>query len=98
MSFTDQKPRIATEEECRAPWGGEKHGKKFRCYLCGHRLIPGDAWRWVYGAGRKFETDDGRTFGVINLMVCAACDGPDVLDRWVDRNREFYSARFWALR
>lgn len=98
MSFTDQKQRIATAEECRADWGCAKNGERFRCYLCGHRFKPGDKWRWVYTAGRGFMTEDGRRFGVTNLMTCDDCDGDDVVDRWAARNAEFYSARFWALR
>jgi hypothetical protein len=86
MSFTDQKPRIATEEECRAPWGGAKDGSRFRCYLCGLRFNPGDEWRWIY-AGHK---------QLCNFMVCSTCDGPDVLERWKLMNIEA-KEKFWWL-
>ena len=96
--FTNQKRRVATEEECHAPWGGLKNGAGFRCYLCGHRFRPGDGWRWVYTGSRNFQTPEGKTFGVINFKTCDACDGPTVIDRWIARNIEFSSDRFWALR
>lgn len=70
MSFTDQKPRIATEDECKANWGGVKNGKKFRCYLCAHKFVVGDVWRWVYGDS------------VGNFMVCEKCDGPDAIQKY----------------
>lgn len=95
-SFTDQKRRVATEADCKAPWGGDRTGARFRCYLCGHRFQQGDGWRWVYSSARGL-TIDGKKFGVINFLTCDACDGDDVLDRWVKRNEEFNSDRFWAL-
>lgn len=89
MSFTDQKPRIATEDDCtRVPWSGGKKAAYFRCYMCGHAFIPGDQWRWVYAGGR----------GVINVTVCEKCDGPDVLDRWVAQNYEAYTRFWWCTR
>ena len=94
--FTDQKRRVATEADCAASWGGVKNGVRFRCYLCGHRFVPGDGWRWVYSAGQSQEIE-GKRFGVVNPMTCDSCDGDDVLDRWVKRNEEFNSAKFWAL-
>jgi len=79
MSFTDQKPRVATEEDVKAAWSGIKDGKRFYCKLCGHQFQVGDVWRWVY-AGKK---------GLLNLMVCERCDGVDVLDRWEQWWREW---------
>lgn len=71
-SYIDQKPRIATEKDCHGQWGARsKPGEGFRCYLCGHRFVPGDVWRFVYNPGRG-----------INFLVCETCDGPDVLDRF----------------
>ena len=84
MSFTDQKPRIATEKYCKAPWGGVENGELFRCYMCGHRFKPGDIFRWVSAVH----------LGTNNLVVCDKCDGPDILQRWVDRVKE-YEERFW---
>lgn len=97
-TFTDQKRHIATEADCKASWGGEKNGGRFRCYLCGHRFKPGDGFRWIATGGKYYTTDEGRKFGTINFKTCDACDGPDVIERWLDRNREFSSAKFWALR
>ena len=72
MAFTDQKPRIATEEDVKAPWGGGKNGEYFRCELCGHKFVVGDCWRFVVGK---------RT---VNFIVCESCDGPDVRERYKD--------------
>jgi len=85
MSFTDQKQRIATEEECKANWGGEKNGKRFRCYLCGHKFVVGDKWRWVY---------NNNPGGFGNFCVCDKCDGEDVVERWAEANKEARQ-RFW---
>jgi len=72
MSFTDQKPRIATKDDLIAPWSGYKDGSHFYCNLCGRSFIEGDTWRWVY-AGK---------IGLVNFKVCSNCDGDDVLDKW----------------
>lgn len=73
MSFADQRPRVATAEEVKAPWGGAEGGKLFYCSLCGHTFQVGDTWRWVCASQKKLR----------NLMVCSSCDGEDVLERWV---------------
>ena len=86
MSFTDQKPHIATVEDIKAPWSGGKNGKYFRCYLCGHRFREGDQYRFVFG----------KKLG--NLMVCQACDSGDVLKKWSDLQEEWLKlsdSRFW---
>jgi hypothetical protein len=88
MSFTDGKPRIATEKECQAPWGGVKGGKRFRCYLCGHRFRVGDQYRWVYTNSIPGHYDG-------NPMVCVRCDGDDVVERWKARCDEMYSGKNW---
>ena len=97
-SFTNQKRRIATDEECKLSWDGRKNGAAFRCYLCGHRFKPGDGWRWVYSDGTSFVTDEGKKLSCCNPKVCDSCDGPDVLTRWASHCAEFYSAKFWRLR
>jgi len=84
--FTDQKPRIATEEETKASWGGEKNGKKFRCYLCGYQFKVGDQWRFVFATHTGF----------INFKVCKDCDGDDVLIRWIAANEELKTRFWWA--
>ena len=63
--FTNQEPRIATKEECEAPWSGYRDGSRFRCRLCGHKFQVGDQWRWVYGKEAG------------NFMVCSNCDTGD---------------------
>lgn len=84
MSFTDQKPRIATKDDVRGRWALGKPGERFRCYLCGHRIAEGETWRWVFGGNR----------GVINFITCEKCDGPDVLDRFAAAMNEC-KTRFW---
>lgn len=73
-SFTNGKPRIATAEDLKRPWGGVRDGSRFRCYLCGHRFAVGDVYRWQY------TNSVPGTSG--NPFVCEACDGPDVVARW----------------
>jgi hypothetical protein len=66
MSFTDQKPRIATREDCFiVRWSGGGPGEKFFCHLCGHKFVPGDQWRWVY---QNSSPNPG------NCLVCNDCD------------------------
>lgn len=95
MNFTDQKPRVATEEDCKLPWGGPPAGKRFRCYLCGHKFKVGDVWRWVYALGATFENSNGKKHGVVSPIVCESCDGEDVLDRWVAMNKEALEKYWW---
>jgi hypothetical protein len=64
--WTKNAPQIATEQHCSMPWCGGKNGKYFRCYLCGHKFVPGDHWRFIYGGNVSR-----------NLFVCGSCDGPD---------------------
>lgn len=100
MSFTDQKPRIATEEDLKFHWGGSSKGERFRCYMCGHKFEIDDYWRWVFGKGVTFQ-NDGKTWGVCNVIVCKNCDGDDVLERWKKQNEEACTryeevcTRFW---
>lgn len=88
--FTDQKPRVATAEDLRMPWGGGAPGERFRCYLCGHRFAVGDEWRWVFTNGTP-----GAASG--NPIVCAKCDGPDVVERWTKHAREAETRFWWFL-
>ncbi len=88
MSFIDQKPHIATEAQCAARWSAGKPGEKFRCYLCGHKFVVGDIWRWVFG------NTNGQALG--NFLVCQKCDGDDVLERYKAAIAEA-KQRFWWL-
>lgn len=89
MSFTDQKPRIATEEDIKAPWSGGEQGKYFRCKLCRHHFQAGDYYRWIY-MGKE---------GYMNIIVCRACDTPDVKEKWFKADMEWNKMRevgpFW---
>ena len=85
MSFTDQKPRIATEQDVVSPWGGAKNGKYFRCYLCGHKFQIGDYYRFIF-------SNSG------NLMVCKECDKDDPAQKWTQLHEEWEKLRegkFW---
>ena len=81
-SFTDQQPREATDYLIKN-WGG--NGKRFRCYLCGHKFQIGDIWRWQY-SNRYF-----------NFLVCEKCDGLDVIDKWIDANIILEEKYWWAF-
>lgn len=87
-SFTNQKPRIATQEECDAPWCGYRDGRNFRCKLCGRKFQEGDQWRWLYGKGVT-----------TNFMVCARCDNDsdDVLRSRMWALIEESKQKFWWL-
>ena len=86
MSFTDQKPKTVTKKQYPGNWGGYKDGRKFRCYMCGHYFKIGDIFRWVL-----------EIKNVVNILVCADCDGPDIIDRWEKRLEEYNALRekFW---
>ena len=90
MSFTDMKPRKATEAHCKASWGGEKNGKLFRCSLCGHKFTVGDVFRWQMMGSYKMT----------NLMVCSDCDGsPDELAaKYKKLEKEFNASKYWHFR
>jgi len=92
-SFTTQKPMVATEDDCKAPWSGGKNGKNFRCYFCGHKFFPGDYYRWIFtnntpGAGG-------------NPLTCKSCDDGDrdkMVEKWKSlckRAREEDSTMWW---
>lgn len=58
--------QIATEETCSLPWNCGEKGIYFRCHLCGHKFIPGDQWRFIFGKNK-----------CMNILVCKDCDGSD---------------------
>lgn len=95
-NFTDGVRRIATAKDCAAKWGLDGNG--FRCALCGHHFKEGDGFRWQWMTGQSWPTPDGKKIAVCNFKTCDECDGPDVCERWVLRNYEFRSDKFWALR
>lgn len=84
-SFTDQLPRFATDHECKVKWCGKPPGEWFRCYLCGHKFLVGDYWRFVFG---------GKS-GLTNFMVCKSCDGDDVIDRFIAHCKDLDTKYWW---
>jgi len=87
MSFTDQRPRTATERDLATRWMGGKPGEYFRCCMCGHRFAVGDYWRWVYTNGTPGAGG--------NPIVCEGCDGMDVIGRWKAKIEQHYSDANW---
>lgn len=86
MSFTDQKPRIATQEDLDAPWEGIRN-RYFRCKLCGYTFKVGDYWRWVHMPHLS------------NILVCKSCDGENVKEKWAEAHHCWEGMRqtgsFW---
>lgn len=82
----DGRPWQVTEEDLRKPWYGGKNGKFFRCCMCGHKFELGDVARWQYTNSTPGASG--------NPLVCAKCDGPDVVQRWASMRKEAYE-RFW---
>ena len=83
MSFTDEKPQVATEEHKQLNWFCQSPGHFFRCFMCGHKFQTGDYWRFILGSKE----------GLPNFLVCKGCDGEDVLTRWrqhVDTAKQAY--------
>lgn len=94
MSFTDGKPWIATTKDTQTRWSSGKPGEHFRCGMCGHNFVVGDQVRWQY-------TNDIPNAGG-NPLVCAACDGPDFVERWVAKFAEWdviaTDPKWWRFR
>ena len=92
MSFTDQKPFIATKRDCGLRWSGGENGRNFRCYLCGHKFIPGDVVRWVF-------TNHVKEVGG-NPLVCEVCNDTNekVIEKWKKLIEDFRSDKFWWFR
>ncbi|HEC65735.1 MAG TPA: hypothetical protein ENI23_10590 [bacterium] len=72
---------------------------KFRCYLCGHKLIVGDKYRHLY-----FFQDDSVIINTVlsdgtpipRLLVCGTCDTSNIVEKWKNRCEEAID-RFWWL-
>jgi len=82
MSFTDQKPRVATNKDVVAPWGGGKYGIYFRCYLCGYKFTVGDYFRWVFHSTGNF-------------LTCKDCDCIGVAQKWEQVQEEAIHKYWW---
>ena len=96
MSFTNGKPRVATEKDCVANWSGSRNGLRFRCKLCGYRFKPGDRWRFIWANIPDSPTRTG------NFTVCRPCDDKFeaknelILQEMAKLEEEAYT-RFWWL-
>jgi len=77
VSWTDGTQQVATEEHLRARSLCGKPGEYFRCCMCGYKFKLGDKWRWQF-------TNNVKGAGG-NPIVCAKCDGPDVVERWAKK-------------
>ena len=84
MSFTDEKPRIATNELINKYGGQSEKGKYFRCHLCGHKFIDGDYFRWVR-VGNRF------------IVTCKLDDVSTIEGAWKQRlsQLEEIKQQFW---
>lgn len=97
--YFDPVLRPATEAHVRGRWGADAPGKRFRCYLCGHKFVLGDLWRPVYANGGGSQKAPAVGHG--NFLCCEKCDGPDVLERWAEACRELddlYERFWWAFK
>lgn len=95
FSFTDQKPRIATEEDIKGKWGGRQEG--FRCHMCGYKFRIGDYWRWV-NPNRPFKMDN-KEYWLMPFLVCDNCDNyAHIYKRWEDHVKEGYKKYWWLVK
>jgi hypothetical protein len=92
--WTNGTPFTITDEHMTQPWSGYRDGRTFRCHMCGAFFKPGDTARFVWCNGIKEAQAAGVHCG--NVMVCAACDGPDIYPRLAEHGR-FGKERYWAL-
>lgn len=92
MSFLDSKPRIATAEDIKANWLGEKNGIYFKCALCGYKFKEGDIYRCVYSNDTIFAPG--------NPIVCKECDTGDfnVIEKWAKMHEEARTRMWWFCR
>lgn len=91
---TNGKPFTVLDKHIAQPWSGYKDGRMFRCHMCGHFFKPGDTARFLWCNGVKEAVDAGIHCG--NVMICAACDGPDIYPRLAEHER-VGRARYWSL-
>ena len=100
MSFTNQKPFIATKTVIKEPWSGceairdentgELYNPALRCRLCGYRFKEGDKVRFIQAGAVHLP----------NFFVCHNCDpdqdnGRVLRQALIDYN--FAKEKFWYL-
>lgn len=87
-------PFTVTAAHVASSWDGYRDGRTFRCHMCGEFFKAGDRARFVWVNGVKAARDAGVHCG--NVMVCDACDGPDVYTRLAEHERHGQK-RYWSL-
>lgn len=93
-NWTNGKPFVVTEAHMSMPWSGFRDGRLFRCHMCGAFFKPGDVARFVWCNNVKEAREAGVHCG--NVMVCDACDGPDIYKRIAEHER-IGKQRYWHL-
>jgi len=82
--------QVASEKICAARWGCEPNGKRFRCYLCGYKITPGDGFILHISPRMNGEI-------LPNFISCDLCrQTSNILHKWkaaVDEAK----VRFWWL-
>lgn len=88
------KTFTVTEAMMSQPWSGFRDGRTFRCHMCGEFFKPGMDARFVWCNGVKEAREAGVHCG--NVMVCGACDGPDIYTRLAE-HEQLGKKRYWHL-
>jgi len=85
-------PGCVPNKRARSPGSSDRDKPVFRCFLCGHRFVPGDVVRW------QFTNDIPGAAG--NPLVCKACDGTkdEVVAKWKAMHAEANGRMWWFCR
>jgi hypothetical protein len=77
-------PRPTTAKDLQGRWSGFRDARMFRCHLCGKRFAEGDIYAAIYAPSPAG-----------NAVICERCDGPDVVERWLQRVRHIQAEAWW---
>jgi hypothetical protein len=77
-------PRPATAQDFLSRWSGFNDARMFRCHLCGKRFAEGDIFAIIFAPSPAG-----------NALICERCDGPDVVERWLQRVRHIQAEAWW---
>lgn len=80
--------RLVTPDALTARWHGQKKGWGFKCQLCGHRWEVGEYFTMLITTN---------ALGLLNPLICDACDTPDAPKKWLELQIEFYDRFWWAV-